>query len=142
MCRGLGGRRGLALDWLDARRRCLVPLRRLLLVPLLLVRRLLLRPPGVLVLPVAALRALLRLLVRLIRLLIRLVRLLRALSAVHGGGLEMALALLTRNPLTALVRVSACGCCHVSSSDCRSPSQWCRDTAPYGAVTRNALSVY
>lgn len=77
-----------------------------------------------------------------IRLLRRLIGLLRALSAGRGGEVETIVPVLTRYLLTTVVLVSAWGCCHVSSSDCRSRSQWGRANAPYGAVARNAPSVY
>lgn len=75
MRRGLGGLRGLPLHGLDAGRRRLVPLRRLVLL------RRLLRPPRARLLWLLLPAALLGLLVGLIR----LVRLLRALSAAMEG---------------------------------------------------------
>lgn len=105
-------------------------------------RRLLL--PATVLLPPAALcllpPAVLRLPAR-VRLL-GLIRLLRALSAGCGGEVVTVVPVLARYLLTTVVLVSAWGCCHNSSSDCRSRSQWGRATAPYGAVTHNALSVY
>lgn len=101
-----------------------------------------LRPVGLLRLlrPLRSLNVLWLLL--LLRLSIRLIRLLRALSAGCGGEAETIVPVLTRYLLTTMELVPAWGCTHDSSSACRSRSQWARATAPYGAVTRNALSVY
>lgn len=98
-----------------------------------------LRPVGLLRLlrPVGALDVL-----GLLRLPVWLIRLLRALSAGCGGEAETIVPVLTRSSLTTVELVPAWGCTHDSSSACRSRSQWVRATAPYGAMTRNALSVY
>ncbi|SCE08936.1 hypothetical protein GA0115243_1062172 [Streptomyces sp. ScaeMP-e83] len=58
---------------------------------------------------------------RLLRLLVWLIRVAGCLAAGCGGEAETVVTVLTRDPLLTLVWVSACGCCHVSSSDCRSP---------------------
>jgi hypothetical protein len=98
--------------------------------------RLLLPPTVLRLLPPAVLRLPAR--VRLLR----LIRLLRALSAGGGGEVVTVVPVLARYLLTTVVLVSAWGCCHNSSSDCRSRSQWGRATAPYGAVAHDAPSVY